>query len=144
MSRRSRRAGERSSTPAGVPRTRVWQSSWRSSSWPRQLLQDTDPVDLSPFDAAEVLGPDNYVIKFNRQSHALHPSPLAKQPRRGFNALGARIAREVQTVRAPKTVLFCVQRKQRKQVLFAKRIAGRRGVGRGKRWFRSSTSQYRC
>lgn len=46
-------------------------------------------------------------------------------------------------IRAPRRVYFCVQRKQRKEVLFAKNIAGRRGLGRrGVR--RTQNSQYRC
>lgn len=143
MSRRSRRSGERSSPPAGGPRPRVWRPAWRSSSAPA-LLQAIEAVGLSPFDAAEDL-PRNYVPKFNRYSHSLIPSPLAKQrPKGAFGSWQDNLAREVMRVRAPKKVMFCVSRKQRKQVLFAKGIAGRRGVGRGKRWLRSSTSSYRC
>lgn len=47
-------------------------------------------------------------------------------------------------VRVPYRERFCVKRKQRKQVLFAYGVAGRRGIGRGKRWIRNSTSSYRC
>lgn len=149
MSRRSRRSGERSSTPAGVPRPRVWSSSWRSSGRLERPLQDTYPVDLSPFDSAEVLGTDISPV-FNRKSHSLHPSPLAKRAFsnvRYSSTLGAlaRLARgDAFVIRSSKRVQFCVSRKQRRQVLFAQRIAGKRGVGRGKRWRRSSTSSWRC
>lgn len=47
-------------------------------------------------------------------------------------------------VRAPSRARFCLQRKQRKEVLFAYGVAGRRGVGRGKRWNRNANSQWRC
>lgn len=46
--------------------------------------------------------------------------------------------------RVPSRTWFCVRRKQRKQVLFAFKIAGRSGVGRGKRWFRNRNSHYGC
>lgn len=45
---------------------------------------------------------------------------------------------------APRRVLFCLRRKVRKEVLFALRIAGRRGVGAGKRWRRTAESSWRC
>lgn len=46
-------------------------------------------------------------------------------------------------IRAPSRVGFCVRRKVRKEVLFAKRVAGRRGLGRrGVRF--TQDSQYRC
>lgn len=44
---------------------------------------------------------------------------------------------------APRRVYFCVQRKKRKEVLFAKNIAGKRGIGR-KGVRRTQNSQYRC
>lgn len=45
--------------------------------------------------------------------------------------------------RAPSRVRFCVQRKQRKEVLFALGRAGFSGSARGK-YRRTSSSQYRC
>lgn len=66
-----------------------------------------------------------------------HP---AKQDRRhGANFVGWRFQSRV-----PSRVMFCVRRKQRKQVLFAFNIAGKSGVGRGKRWHRSYNSHYGC
>lgn len=47
-------------------------------------------------------------------------------------------------VSVPRKMGFCVRRKQRKEVLFALSIAGRSGVGRGKRWRRNAQSSYRC
>lgn len=43
----------------------------------------------------------------------------------------------------PRTMV-CVRRGQRREVLFAYRVAGRRGVGAGKRWRRSVHSQWSC
>lgn len=45
---------------------------------------------------------------------------------------------------APRRVLFCLRRKVRKEVMFALKIAGRRGVGVGKRWRRTENSNWRC
>lgn len=45
---------------------------------------------------------------------------------------------------ADRRVLFCVRRRERRAVLFARRVAGKRGVGVGKRWRRTITSQWRC
>lgn len=47
-------------------------------------------------------------------------------------------------IMAPRRVLFCLRRKVRKEVMFALRIAGKRGVGAGKRWRRTENSQWRC
>lgn len=45
----------------------------------------------------------------------------------------------------PERVLFCQQRKVRKEVLFAKRVAGRRrSPGRGGTYRRRAESQWRC
>lgn len=45
---------------------------------------------------------------------------------------------------APWQVIICVRRKRRREVLHAFRIAGKRGIGRGKSWKRNSYSQVRC
>lgn len=45
---------------------------------------------------------------------------------------------------APRRVLFCLRRKVRKEIMFALNIAGRRGVGAGKRWRRTENSNWRC
>lgn len=45
---------------------------------------------------------------------------------------------------APRRVLFCLRRKVRKEVMFALNIAGKRGVGAGKRWRRTENSNWRC
>lgn len=48
-------------------------------------------------------------------------------------------------VQAPRRVAFCVRRQQRKEVLHALGIAGRRGlVGRGGSYHRTSNSSWRC
>lgn len=47
-------------------------------------------------------------------------------------------------IEVPERVRFCVQRAQRKQVLFAARIAGTSGIGRGKAWRRTANSAWRC
>lgn len=44
----------------------------------------------------------------------------------------------------PWQVIICVRRKRRKQVLHALRIAGRRGIGRGKKQRRNEYSEVRC
>lgn len=44
----------------------------------------------------------------------------------------------------PSRVRFCVQRKQRREVLFAKERAGFSGSAKKSSWRRSSTSQYGC
>lgn len=54
---------------------------------------------------------------------------------RGINSLFMRV---------PTRVSFCVRRKQRREVLFARNVAGRRGVGYGKHWRRTQDSQYTC
>lgn len=45
---------------------------------------------------------------------------------------------------APWQVIVCVRRKRRREVLHAIRVAGKRGVGRGKTQRRNSYSQVRC
>lgn len=47
-------------------------------------------------------------------------------------------------VRLPAKVRFCIQRKQRKQVLFALDRAGYRGSAPKRHYIRNSNSQYRC
>lgn len=67
-------------------------------------------------------------------------SPLQAQQRnaswRAFNVL---------QIQAPRRVAFCVRRKQRREVLHAYGIAGRRGlVGRGGGYRRTADSHWRC
>lgn len=48
-------------------------------------------------------------------------------------------------IRAPRATLFCQQRRERKEVLFAKKIAGfKRSPGRGGTYRRRPESQWRC
>lgn len=48
-------------------------------------------------------------------------------------------------IREPKVVLFCQQRRERREVLFAKRVAGRKASpGRGGTYRRRPESQWRC
>lgn len=47
-------------------------------------------------------------------------------------------------IQAPSRVKFCVRRKIRREVMFARNMAGRRGIGRGKTWRRSENSNYSC
>lgn len=47
-------------------------------------------------------------------------------------------------MRVPERVKFCVQRKERREVLFAKKRAGFGGSARKRFWRRSASSQYRC
>lgn len=47
-------------------------------------------------------------------------------------------------IAAPHRVYFCLSRKRRREVLHAFRIAGKRGIGKGKRVRRTQNSQYRC
>lgn len=102
-------------------------------------------MDLLAFDTPEVLdrmerprGPRELVswsVRF----------PLAKQ--RSQTAFGSRVAAQalrVLRIRSPKKVRFCFDRSVRRQVMFARGVAGRSGVGRGKRWSRTVNSQYRC
>lgn len=46
--------------------------------------------------------------------------------------------------RAPMQLLVCIRRKQRREVLFAQEIAGRRGLGRGKKQRRNDYSEVSC
>lgn len=49
-------------------------------------------------------------------------------------------------IKAPRRVLFCARRQVRKEVLFARKVAGRRGgsPGRRGRYLRNANSQWRC
>lgn len=48
-------------------------------------------------------------------------------------------------IKEPKVVLFCQQRRERREVLFAKKVAGyRRSPGRGGTYRRRAESQWRC
>lgn len=68
--------------------------------------------------------------------------PLAKRLSRPqqFKAL------RVLQIKAPERVLFCARRQVRKEVLFARQVAGRAGrsPGRRGRYFRNQNSQWRC
>lgn len=70
------------------------------------------------------------------------PTKRAASPRnqRGVNFTAWRFV----TSGVPSRVQFCVKRKQRREVLHAYGVAGRRGVGRGKRLHRSAVSRYSC
>lgn len=65
--------------------------------------------------------------------------PAKPDRRQSVNFVGWRFQSRV-----PSRTWFCIRRNQRKQVLFALKIAGKRGIGRGKRWNRNHTSHYGC
>lgn len=66
--------------------------------------------------------------------------PLAK-PAEGRLSRGRYSALRLLRMAAPARVRFCVQRKVRREVLFAK---GRGGYGGHGRYFRNASSQYSC
>lgn len=47
-------------------------------------------------------------------------------------------------VKLPSRVKFCLDRRERREVLFAKRLAGYSGSARKRYWNRSQNSQYSC
>lgn len=55
-------------------------------------------------------------------------------------------ALRVLQIQAPQRVLFCARRKERREVLFARGVAGRAGSspGRRGRYFRNQNSAWRC
>lgn len=63
-------------------------------------------------------------------------SPYAKQILRSLSWLPS--------VHIPSRVMFCVRRKQRREVLFALNRAGYSGSARKSKWRRSITSKYGC
>lgn len=69
---------------------------------------------------------------------SLHAERLSRPQQ--FKAL------RVLQIKAPERVLFCARRGVRKEVLFAKGVAGRRGgsPGRRGRYFRNQNSAWRC
>lgn len=71
---------------------------------------------------------------------------VVKQPRRAFSRqLGRYNPRALLLeVRVPQRVRFCLQRKQRREVLFAWKRAGFRGSAPKRFYRRSQNSQYRC
>lgn len=81
----------------------------------------------------------------------LQPGPRRVMPPRGrvrqFSIPAKRLFRDLEKlrIREPKVVLFCQQRRERREVLFAKRVAGfRRSPGRGGTYRRRAESQWRC
>lgn len=71
--------------------------------------------------------------------------PYAPKARRTANRSGRQyLSQLMQSINAPRNVQFCVRRKIRREVMFAKNVAGRRGVGRGKSWRRTNESRYHC
>lgn len=64
----------------------------------------------------------------------------ARKPSSPLGALQANFGRAQLQFAAPDAVLVCVRRKRRKQVLHAKRIAGRSGLRKPRRNFWSSVS----
>lgn len=62
----------------------------------------------------------------------------------GLTTSGRGPSTRVRLLEADPRRLFCVRRAERKQVMFALKVAGKRGVGRGKRWKRTYNSQWRC
>lgn len=72
------------------------------------------------------------------------PLPLAKPLLRSSAERRSRGLSFLSKLRADPRVGFCLKRGIRREVLFAMRVAGSRGVGRGKKWKRNYNSQWRC
>ena len=93
------------------------------------------------------------ILELARPKATVYPgSPLQRVSRYRFEsrtpshpAKPNRLSLELRRLRIskPHKVAFCVRRKQRREVLFAMRVAGERGVGRGRAW-RRKDSQYTC
>lgn len=146
--RRSRRSGDRRSTTAVVPRSRASDlSRWSPAALERPHLDDY-PVHLAAFDTPEVLGSlfpvQDIQYTARRAPVLLSPSPYRHAPEGRFGRRLSGLASRVLRVTAPKKVLFCVSRKTRRQVLFAKGRAGFSGSVKKRFFRRDSSSQYRC
>lgn len=68
----------------------------------------------------------------------------AKQRRQALDRVLLRGVSWLPEVHLPARVRFCVQRKQRREVLFALKRAGFRGSAPKKRYRRNASSNYRC
>lgn len=79
-------------------------------------------------------------IRLRPRSVSLYP-PLAKQPLRSVGVIPS-LLWHVQ-LRRPSAVKFCVQRSSRREVLFARGVAGRRGSAPGP-YRRTQRSYYGC
>lgn len=148
MARWSRRSSGRSPTSADVLRARIGLSAIGSSGLSYDPPIAHDPVDLDPFVSGEVLG--RYVSRLRRVAEVRYtpppyiPFPYRHRPKGDFGSPVRMLAERVQRVRSPKKVMFCVVRKQRRQVLFALRRAGYSGSVKKRFYRRDYSSQWRC
>lgn len=133
MSRRSRnryrRAGEAyypSSASTALPRT-------------HEGVRRYQPWGIS---SASLATPQGFYERFSRRPTVRPIFSLAK-PAVGRLSPGRWSALSELQIRAPARARFCVQRKQRKEVLFALRIAGRGAGGHG-RYRRTANSAFSC
>lgn len=88
-------------------------------------------------------------VYYSPVSHK-YPSPASQDRYSAFRewSRGVGTTRGRSTpLRVPSAVWFCLKRKQRRQVLFARRVAGwrrKRSPGRGGSYRRTPNSAYRC
>lgn len=146
MARRSSRRTGAALLPANgtLPRPTVGPAV----SYPDPALADLEDTrrSLVPFGRAPLTqGPSGVstpLVRPPRGMRVLVPPSAPAKPTRSRMFPWRTIP-----VAAPASVRFCIQRKQRKEVLFAKGVAGknkRRSPGRGGGYRRSAKSNYRC
>lgn len=127
-------AGEASfPSTRSVPRDGVRRLSWVD------LVESIPSVSKPGYGAGQ---PHDYLVRRRRRLPVPVrvppvPHPFARQRAASWQAF------RLLKVRVPSRVRFCVQRHQRKQVLFARGVAGRRGSAPGP-YRRTENSQWRC
>lgn len=141
-------AGRRSSKREGV-RSSFSYSPGRRPLTPEGVLQDesslaryTVPLGRRAL-AVQAVYPRARSARTRYIQLSRFPS-LSTKPPVGRLPLRRGYADALKVLRANPLVRFCVQRKARREVLFAFSVAGRRGVGAGKRWRRSVNSTWSC
>lgn len=70
--------------------------------------------------------------------------PYGPRPRPSLRGPAQYAAMRLLRMLIPLRVRFCVSRNQRREVLFAKRLAGYSGSARKRHWYRNQNSQYSC
>lgn len=122
------------SPPAGLSRTQERV---------RRLLQGLAPLELTH----EIRQPRRavYPVAIDRPGRIYSRSRVFSSRRLSSHAKPyfSRYMQSVEVLR-PRQVSFCQSRAARREVLFARNVAGRRGVGRGKPWRRTFESNYSC
>lgn len=137
--RSDRTGGAQFDAPSAKALPRPFLDLWRHDDVPELLESRRDHGMLDVLREEEAVYPEP-----PRGLRLGFPVPLDKRARSALRKLRDYRARSLLRIQVPAKVKFCIDRRERREVLFARGRAGYSGSVKKRYWRRGASSSWRC